>query len=145
MQNAKTVEAIYQAFGLGDVNTLLGYVSPDVEWDYGPLSVSLPCLKSRYGHAGVVDFLSTLVQEFEIRRFAPLCILQAQDARVVSVVDVEVRLRRTGEILHEPEEVHLFHFDAAGRVKKFRHQLDTHRMWQAFAKAEVDADVDVDV
>lgn len=35
MSNARTVPTIYEAFGRGDVPTILGHWTDDVEWERG--------------------------------------------------------------------------------------------------------------
>jgi ketosteroid isomerase-like protein len=130
MSNTETVHRMYAAFGAGDVPALLACIAPDVVWDYGPSSVDLPWLRERRGHAGVIEFLQSLA-EFEFHRFEPKAVLEGPGGLVVGIVHVESTLKRNGERIVEPEEVHLFHFDATGKVARFRHQLDTHRMWEA--------------
>ncbi len=130
MSHADTVRRMYEAFGAGDVPALLSHVAPDVVWDYGPCSVQLPWLTERHGHAGVVEFLQALAA-FEFHRFEPKAIVDGPDGLVIGIVHVESTLKRNGERIVEPEEVHLFHFNADGKVARFRHHLDTHRMWTA--------------
>jgi ketosteroid isomerase-like protein len=132
MSHSDTVKAMYQAFAAGDLPTMLSHVAPDVVWEYGPLSVDLPWLRKRHGHAGVREFMQSLA-DFEFRRFEPKAVLDGPDGLVVGIVHVETTLKRNGQEISEPDEVHLFHFDANGKLKRFRHQVDTHRMWLANA------------
>lgn len=129
MSNVETVRAMYRAFGAGDMETMLSHIAPEVEWEYGPRSVDVPWLKARRGHAGVLEFIGSLA-DFEFRRFEPVAVIEGPDGLVVGVVHVETVLKRNGQAISEPEEVHLFHFDPQGKVIRFRHQVDTHRMWQ---------------
>ena len=130
MTNVDTVRRMYEAFGAGDVPALLSHIAIDVVWEYGPRSVELPWLTERRGHDGVVEFLQSLAA-FDFHRFEPTAIIDGPDGLVVGIVHVESTLKRTGERIVEPEEVHLFHFGADGKLIRFRHQYDTHRMWLA--------------
>jgi ketosteroid isomerase-like protein len=130
MSNVETVRAMYRAFGAGDMTTMLSHIAPEVEWEYGPLSIDLPWYKPRRGHAGVLEFFHSL-GDFEFRRFEPTAVIDGPDGLVVGVVHVETVLKRNGYAISEPEEVHLFHFNPQGKLIRFRHQVDTHRVWLA--------------
>lgn len=41
-QNLATVQTIYAAFGRGDVPTILGALSEDIEWEAGGLDHGIP-------------------------------------------------------------------------------------------------------
>ena len=42
MSHVKTVQSIYDAFGKGDVPTILGHLAENVEWEYGLVSTNVP-------------------------------------------------------------------------------------------------------
>ena len=47
------------------------------------------------------------------------------DDTVVDLVNSEYTARATGRKVVEVDEVHIWHFNAAGRVQRFRHRADT--------------------
>lgn len=75
--------------------------------------------------AGFFEALRAL----DIRRFEPRRIL-ADDAMVIAVIQVEFAVCATGRIIND-DELHLWTFDARGKVAHFRHVADTHRHWLA--------------
>lgn len=125
MNNLKTVQEIYAAFGRGDVPAILERLADDIEWEYGFASSEVPWLARRRGRAEVMQFFQAL-GALEFRRFAPKTVLEG-DGVVVALVDLEVVVRETGRTITEEDEVHVWRFDAAGRVKRFRPCLDTHQ------------------
>lgn len=129
MNNVKTVQDIYSAFGRGDVAFILGRLSPTVTWEYGESSSVLPWLLPRRGREAVRGFFQSL-NELELLRFEPTRLLHAERL-VVALFDFEAIVKATGKRIVEEDEVHIWHFDAHGQVVRFRHRLDTHQHWLA--------------
>jgi uncharacterized protein len=128
MQNAKTVESIYAAFGRGDIAGILGALREDVEWDHDAVDHGIPWLTPRQGRAQVAAFFETL-RALDFRRFEPKRIL-ADDTMAAAVIDVEIAVLATGRVISDLE-LHLWTFDAQGKVARFRHVVDTHQHWLA--------------
>lgn len=124
------VQSIYAAFGRGDMPAILEHLSEDVEWEYGGPSHGVPWLEPRRGRAGAAAFFGVVAAELEFLRFAPKTFLEGPGI-IAALVDLEARVRRTGKPITEVDEVHLWHFDAAGRVVRFRHRVDTHQHVEA--------------
>jgi ketosteroid isomerase-like protein len=57
--------------------------------------------------------------------------LQPQHGR--TEVPNEASVRSTGRRIVEEDEVHIWHFDRAGKVTRFRHRADTHQHAAAYA------------
>jgi len=129
MSNLKTVQAIYEAFGRGDVPTILGYLADNVEWEYGIVSTNVPWLQPRKGRDEVPKFFQSLA-DFEISKFEPKTFLES-DNIVVVLIDLEGNVRSTKRTITEEDEVHIWHFDAKGKVARFRHRADTFQHWAA--------------
>jgi len=129
MNNVKTVQDIYSAFGRGDVTSILERLSLGVTWEYGASSSVLPWLLPRRGREAVRGFFESL-EELELLRFEPTRFLQT-DGIVVVLFDFEATVKATGRRIVEEDEVHIWHFDAEGQVVRFRHRLDTHQHWLA--------------
>lgn len=130
MRNIETVQAIYQAFGRGDVEAILGHLADDVEWEYGRIDAGVPWLKTRRGRAQVPAFFEALAG-LELQRFQPKVVLGDGNV-VVALIDVALVVRATGRRIVEEDEVHLWHFDTDGRVLRFCHKLDAHQHWLAW-------------
>src|SRR5262245_21721900 len=125
---------MYEAFGRGDVPAILACLADDVEWEYGANSTDVPWLQPRRGRAAVGGFFESLAA-IEIHKFVPKAIMDVlivDKPVVVSLVDLEATVRATGRRWLEEDEVHIWHFDANGKVRRFRHRVDTHQTWLAF-------------
>ena len=60
MSNAATVQAIYEAFGRGDVATILDKLDDAVEWETTVPVPDVPWLQPRRGKASIVGFFESL-------------------------------------------------------------------------------------
>ena len=129
MSHLKTVQSIYEAFGKGDVPTILGHLAENVEWEYGIVSTNVPWLQPRRGRTEVTKFFQALA-DFEIQKFEPKTFLENGDV-VVVLLDLEGTVRSTKLRVVEEDEVHIWHFDAKGKVSRFRHRADTFQHWAA--------------
>jgi uncharacterized protein len=124
MSPIETVQQIYAAFGRGDVPAILSCLADDVAWEYGATPNPAPWLQPLRGRLQVPRFFDALATHCEFHAFVPKTVL-GQDRLVVSLCDVEFSVRGTGVRVVEVDEVHLWHFDAEGRVTRFRHRADT--------------------
>jgi ketosteroid isomerase-like protein len=127
-QHARTVEAIYAAFGRGDIPGILGALREDVEWEHDAVDHGIPWLAPRQGRAQVMAFFEAL-RALDIRRFEPKRIL-ADGSMAAAVIHVQIAVRATGRIINDVE-LHLWTFDTQGKVARFRHVVDTHQHWLA--------------
>lgn len=130
MAPVDTVHQIYQAFGRGDVPAILDQLAEDVEWEYGISSTDVPWLQPRRGRAQVAEFFQALAA-LEIQKFQPKAFLEG-GSLVVALVDLEATVRSTGRRVVEEDEAHIWRFDAAGKVSRFRHRADTYQHWAAY-------------
>ena len=131
MAHVDTVKKIYQAFGQGDIATILEQLADDVEWEYGINSTDVPWLQPRKGRARVPEFFQAL-GGMDIKDFQPKTFLEAGDI-VVVLTNLDATVRTTGKRIVEEDEVHIWYFDSAGKVSRFRHRIDTHQQWLAVA------------
>jgi hypothetical protein len=67
----------------------------------------------------------------DIHSFQPKAILEAGPV-VVALIDLDATVRRTGSRIVEEDEAHIWHFNPAGKVRRFRHRADTHQHWAAY-------------
>lgn len=130
-----TVTAIYEAFGRGDVPTILSMLADDVVFDDDSLpsaaqSVRHPLLSAHRGKEGVAAFFTEL-GNYTFHNFQVTDVLAGNDvvaARVI--IDVAypsgVRIR--------DDEMHLWRFDADGLVTGMRHYADTAKHLAAWER-----------
>lgn len=124
MGNVETVQAIYEAFGTGDVPAILDHLAEDVTWDQHYPDRGVPWLKPRRGKDEVVGFFEAVGGGLEFTRFEPLNLLEGGD-QVAAVIGLEATVKETGAKLVEEAEVHLWTFGPDGKVTDFRHVVDT--------------------
>lgn len=127
--NTNTVREIYEAFGRGDVPAILAKLDENVEWEYGTAAHEVPWLMPRRGRKGAGEFFDSLAQ-VEIHIFAPKAILEG-DKVVVAVIDITLTVKKTGKKVVEEDETHIWRFNDAGKVVRFRHCADTNQHVQA--------------
>ena len=130
--NVETVQAIYQAFGIGDVPAILGRLDAEVEWEHDSVDHGVPWLRPRRGREAVGDFFAALAA-LEIRRFEPESFLSSEN-QVAAVIAVEIHAKATGRVIRDLE-IHLWTFAPDGRVLRFRHLADTHQHVLAYRGA----------
>jgi ketosteroid isomerase-like protein len=135
MDHRKTVESIYSAFQRQDVATILGHLSDDVVWEYAYPSGIAPWLEPRRGKGGALEFLKTLGTELHIEAFTVNAVL-ADASRAVALIDIDAEVTRTKRRISERDEVHVWHFDSAGKVIRFRHAVDTLQHYRAYTAQE---------
>jgi ketosteroid isomerase-like protein len=130
VSNLATVQGIYAAFGRGDVPDILAALADDVEWEYGVNSTDVPWLQPRRGRDGAAGFFESL-GAMDIRRFEVSGLFEA-GSTVVALVQIEFTVKATGRSVVEEDELHVWGFDSAGKVARFRHRADTHQQYLAF-------------
>ncbi|HEY3496118.1 MAG TPA: nuclear transport factor 2 family protein [Polyangiaceae bacterium] len=117
-----TVRTIYQAFGRGDVPTILELLHPDVEWEHDAIDHGIPWLRPGRGRDHVAAFLGE-VSKLEFHAFAPEAFL-TDESRVAVFVRHEVTNPATGKRF-AGVEIHYWTFDETGRVSRMKHFADT--------------------
>lgn len=133
MSNLTAVHEIYAAFSRGDVPAILDRLADSVEWEYGAGASEVPWLQTRRGRAGAAGFFSSL-SALEIEKFEPKAFLEGPGL-VVVLLDLEAKVKATGRRIVEEDEVHIWYFDEASRVTRFRHRADTQQHLAAFRGA----------
>jgi uncharacterized protein len=130
MSHTQTVQQVYEAFGKGDIPAILAKLAPDVDWEYGGGSMDVPWLQPRRGREAVAGFFESLAL-LDFESFTPKTFLES-GATVVVLVDFSGTVKATGKRADEVDEVHIWHFNDAGLVQRFRHRADTHHQWKAY-------------
>ncbi len=127
-----TIDAIYAAFGRGDVESIIDKLAPDVAWeawnDNRAQRAEVPWMLARRGRDGARAFFASL-SALQIHDFAVLSVM-ASEQQVAVEFTIDATVRATGKRFFE-EEIHLWSFDDKGRVARFRHYLDTAKHIEA--------------
>ena len=121
-----TVGMIYEAFGKGDVPTILDCVADDVRWeawdDNRAQAAGVPWLQERHGKEGVLAFFQVMgglrVHDFRVLS------LMAGGNQVAAEFEIEFEAPATGRRLRD-QEIHLWTFNDQGQVSRLRHYADT--------------------
>jgi len=129
MGNLATVQGIYAAFGKGDAPAILETLSEKVKWEHDAPDHGIPWLKPGVGKLHVLEFFKTVAREFEMKRFDVKALFE-QGPQVIVLIGIEAKIRSTGKPIRD-DEVHLWTFDDQGKVKAFRHIVDTHQHFLA--------------
>jgi len=68
VSNTETVKVIYEAFGRGDVATILDKLDDAVEWESAVPVADVPWLQARRGKASIAGFFQSMAP-LQITRF----------------------------------------------------------------------------
>jgi uncharacterized protein len=127
-----TVAGIYEAFGRGDVPAILERLADDVQWEHWsswtPHQAGVPWLEARSGKPGALEFFQ-VIGAWTIRDFQVLD-LMVSGSQVAAEIVIEVEL--PSGATYRDEELHLWTFDGDGKVRRFRHYVDTAKHIAAF-------------
>jgi ketosteroid isomerase-like protein len=125
MSNEQTVQDIYAAFQRGDVPAILERLADDVQWEawdnHSAHAANVPWMRPRQGKAGAAEFFATVGQML-ITDFRVLSIMSGSN-QVAAELIVGANVPGGGHF--RDEEMHLWTFDASGKVTRLRHYIDT--------------------
>lgn len=119
--NVAVVRQGYEAFGRGDIQTLLSLLAENVEWT-SPGPADLPTAGKRGGRQAVGEFFKVVNELFDFQRFEPKTFIADAD-RVVVLGESTVRVKATGKVLDD-QWAHVFTL-RAGQVVSFQEYIDT--------------------
>ena len=126
--NVKIVRRLYESFGKRDIDSVLGLLSPEVEWGE-PDNPFNPAAGTRYGHAGFLEWLTIGREAEEILVLNPEKFLTDSDS--VAVIGYTKCLAKPTAKIYETEFVHLFTLKD-GKIVRFREFFDTYAAAEAF-------------
>jgi hypothetical protein len=123
----ETVQAVYAAFGRGDIATLLDRVTDDVEWTHRG-SLGLPYMGTFRGKDALQRWFGHVAEYDAIQIFEPREFLAGQDH--VTVLGWERTQALPGGGVFETDWVHVFGL-RDGKVSRFVGSYDTAAVAQA--------------
>ena len=124
-ENGEAVQAIYEAFGNGDIPAILERLSEDVVWqswdDNTAQDAGAPEMVERRGREGAAEFFG-VVGQMEIHDFQVRDVMAG--ARQVAV-EVEVDVTPPGGTRYRDQQMHLWTFGDDGLAAAWRNYVDT--------------------
>jgi uncharacterized protein len=130
--NIKNIQAMYGAFGRGDVQAILESLTEDVKWGIQSRSnagKSVPWHEQLVGKRNVPKFFTALATNMDFTRFEPQAFV-ANDEYVYSTVVFEATLKKSGKKL-AMTVLHRFAFKN-GRVAEWVGTEDTALVDEVF-------------
>lgn len=130
--NQKTIEAVYAAFGRGDVPFILDKVTEGTRWDFSVAASDVPWHSPIGSRQQLPTFFQAMAENIQMEAFEPRAILSA-GRDVVVKLRIAFTVKRTGKRVDE-EQVQWWSFDDAGRIASLRHYEDTAMVQAAWSK-----------
>ena len=131
--NKKTIEAVYAAFGRGDVPFILERVTDATHWDFSVARSEVPWHVPVTSKRDLPHFFQAMAENLAFEAFEPRAFVT--DGRSVIVkLRVAYQVKRTGRRVDE-EQVQWWSFDEAGRITGVRHYEDTAMVKDAWGKS----------
>ena len=115
--NIATVQRVYEAFGRGDIATILDAIADDVDWASEAESTIAPWHGVHKGKGEVPRFFEHLAANIEVLEFTPLT-FASNDTDVLTVVRFAMRVPATGK-QGAMDIHHWFHFEN-GKIARYR-------------------------
>ena len=136
-QNLDTIKTMYDAFARGDVETILGLVTDDVDWSTDAAIVSAPWYGPRHGKDEVRGFFEGIAQAGPVTEFTPLAFASNDDGDVM----VFIRYAFTAEATGNSVAMNLHHYwrFRDGKVCFVRSSEDTAQVAAALSPSGVTA------
>jgi uncharacterized protein len=130
-QNIEVVKRGYEAFGSGDINSLLDLFHENIEW-HQPQAEGLPYQERYDGREAVGGMFAALDENEDISHFEPHEFI-AQGDKVVVLGTMSATVKDTGRD-YQTDWVHIFTV-RDGKVTNFKELFDTAAASKAFQKA----------
>jgi ketosteroid isomerase-like protein len=142
MSNIDTVKRMLHSLEQNDVQGWAEHLSEDVRWEFHPYGNTaqdhdVPYMRYREGRDDALGFYRDILDDFDLNSLDPHSFLHGED-KVAVVIAYELTVKSTGKRVRD-EEIHLYEFDSEGRVRAFRHFLDTAKAIEAHQPDRVGA------
>jgi ketosteroid isomerase-like protein len=121
--NQKTIEAVYAAFGRGDINFILERVGEGTRWDFNVAPSEVPWHAPISSKKDLPRFFQAMAENLTFEAFEPRAFI-SDGRNVVVKLRVVYTVSRTGRRVDE-EQVQWWSFDDGGRIVALRHYEDT--------------------
>jgi ketosteroid isomerase-like protein len=122
MTNIETIQALYAAFGRGDVPAILSSFAPDAVISFEGASKDVPWHGPWRGHGEIQRFFGVLAEEVEFEIFEPQRFTASPEAVAVHL-HLRYQVRRTGKRV-DARQIHWWTM-RDGKVAAIAHFEDT--------------------
>jgi ketosteroid isomerase-like protein len=129
--NLAAVRTIYEAFGAGDVETILNLVADDVDWAAEATGDAAPWYGRRTNKEEVARFFEQIGTALDVQEFSPKSFTANESGEAMALIRFRVTVRATGRVA-EMDLHHYWRFDDA-RVVAYRGTEDTAQMQAALS------------
>lgn len=129
--NSNFIRSLYDAFGRGDVTTILDNLDPSIEWASNGDGKIIPWGGKRSGVAGAASFFQALSDNLDFELFEPRLFLDAGDA-VTVLGRTRARVKKPGGGTFDSEWAHVFTVKD-GKLARFQEFYDTAAIVAAIA------------
>ena len=124
MSKTDTIKAVYDAFGRGDVPTILQQCASDVDWNNSRVhSNEVPWNGNFSGTAKLPGFFAAVGDNLEFSTFNPHTFVESGD-NVIVLLRLESTLKKNGRPLVN-DAVHAWKVNGDGKITSYRHYNDT--------------------
>ena len=120
--NLKAIQAVYEAFGRGDVAFILDSVTDDVDWATDTASSAAPWYGPKHGKQDVTEFFEAFGSTMTVQRFEPVS-FAANDTEVHTMVRMVATHRGNGRTVSM--NLHHFFRFRDGLIEYYRGTEDT--------------------
>lgn len=121
--NLNTVRKIYEAFGTGDVPTILDCLADDVDWHPDASGDAAPWWPARKGKDAVTGFFQAIGENLEVTRFEPVGMAANDSDEVMVLIRWGAKSTATGREISMHIH-HYWHFKD-GKVDHYHGSEDT--------------------
>lgn len=120
--NVALVKSLYEAFGRGDIGTIVGAVTPNASWEIVGRRSDFPTFGMFRGPAGVQEFFTAVGENLDFSEFSPKEFHSADD-KVFVLGHYAMKSKKTGRPI-KSDWIHVFSI-SGGKVMGFREFTDT--------------------
>jgi len=130
MTNTEIVKGMYEAFGRGDIESILNGLADNVEWLSSPESRTIPTGGTFRGRAAVAGFFKKVADTMEFDSFTPERYVEQGDT-VVALGSYSGRTKPGNKPFRSPWAM-VFTF-RGGKVALFEEHYDTETVAAAYS------------
>jgi ketosteroid isomerase-like protein len=124
MSKTETIQAVYEAFGRGDVPAIISLCADNVDWNNSRVhSSELPWNGDFSGTSRLPAFFAAVGNNLDFSVFNPHTFVASGDD-VVVLLHLESTLKKNGRPIVN-DAVHAWKVNADGKIASYRHFNDT--------------------
>jgi len=127
--NLANVHSLYEAFGRGDVETILQGCAPNIQWHSGGTREDFPVFGPRSGIEGVKSFFKDVAENNQFSLFEPRDFFANGD-KVVVTGHYTMTQKKTGKPV-DSDWAHIFTFKG-GKCVAWRELNDSTAFYKAY-------------